>query len=64
MTNRARVHHADVAAVHVLIGELQSLESRAHRLKMTETAQALNAAKNKAGWELAEQLTRMNQDKP
>lgn len=50
-----RVHPLDFNAVDLLILDIQSLESRAHRLKMTKAAQALNTAKNAAGWELAEQ---------
>jgi hypothetical protein len=42
-------------AVRLLINDIQELESRAHHLKMLRTAHALNAAKNAAGWELAEQ---------
>ena len=53
-----RVHELDFSAVGMLILDIQALESRAHSLKMTATAQALNWAKNAAGWELAEQKER------
>lgn len=36
-----------------LVGDIQALESRAHRLGMTITGHALNNAVNAAGWELA-----------
>lgn len=52
----SRVHPKDFDAVHQLIGDIQDLENRSHRLMMVETAHSLNAAKNKAGWELAEQI--------
>lgn len=51
-----RVHPSDFPAVKNFILDIQALESRAHRLGMVETAHALNAAKNKAGWELAGQI--------
>lgn len=35
------------------IAQLQALEDRAHRLGLTLTAQAINAAKDQAGWEYA-----------
>jgi hypothetical protein len=49
------IHPDDFAAAQMLINDIQALESRAHRLKMLRAAHALNAAKNAAGWELAEQ---------
>lgn len=52
-----RVHPKDFNACKALINEIQVLESRAHRLKMIETGHALNAAKNKAGWELEGQVS-------
>lgn len=41
-----------------LIAEIQALEDKAHRRGFTETAHALNEAKNKAGWEYAGKLER------
>jgi hypothetical protein len=52
----SRVHPNDFDAVRMLINDIQDLESRAHRLMMIETGHFLNAAKNKAGWELSEQM--------
>lgn len=52
-----RVDPKDWDAVRILIGDIQALESRAHRLKMIETAHSLNAAKNKAGWEFEGQIS-------
>jgi hypothetical protein len=52
----SRVHSKDFEAVRVLINDIQALESRAHRLRMTLTGHALNDAKNRAGWELADQM--------
>jgi hypothetical protein len=46
----------------MLINNIQDLESRAHRLMMTGAAQALNSAKNAAGWELAEQIEAHKRD--
>lgn len=51
-----QVDPRDFHAIHLLIGDIQALENRAHRLKMLKAAHALNEAKNKAGWELAEQI--------
>lgn len=53
----SRVDPDDFDAVRTLINDIQALENRAHRLMMIETGHALNAAKNKAGWELSEQMT-------
>jgi hypothetical protein len=50
---------ADVPAVHMLIADIQALESRAHRLRCLRAAHALNEAKNRLGWELAEHLEAM-----
>lgn len=52
----SRVSPLDFTAVRALINDIQFLEDRAHRLKMLKAANALNTAKNAAGWELAEQL--------
>lgn len=52
----SRVNPKDFDAARRLINDIQDLESRAHRLMMTGTAQALNSAKNAAGWELADQI--------
>lgn len=51
----SRVSPLDFPAARALINDIQFLEDRAHRLKMTKAAHALNSAKNAAGWELAEQ---------
>ena len=56
-----RIHIDDVKAIKLLIDDIQALENRAHRLKMFEAAHALNAAKNKTGWELANQLRQSSQ---
>lgn len=44
----------DRNAAMLLAGDLESLEQRAHRLGMTLTAQAINRAKNVAGWQAAD----------
>lgn len=62
MTQRARIHPNDIAAINLLIADIQALESRAHRLMMVGAALALNKAKNRAGWELAEQIERIGAD--
>lgn len=54
----SRVHPDDLEAVRMLINDIQALENRAHRLRMTLAGHALNEAKNKAGWELAEQMAK------
>lgn len=54
---KTRVHPKDFDAVRAFINDIQSLESRAHRLKMVEAAHALNEAKNKAGWEFEGQMS-------
>lgn len=61
-TGKNRVHACDFDACRMLILDIQALESRSHRLKMTGAAQALNQAKNAAGWELAEQIGRAQKD--
>lgn len=50
------IHPADRNACDMLVLDIQSLESRAHRLGMTVTGRALNNAKNAAGWELAGEI--------
>lgn len=47
------INSGDRNACHILLSDIQALESRAHRLGMTVTGHALNNAKNAAGWELA-----------
>lgn len=47
------INARDRNACTMLLGDIQTLESRAHRLGMTITGHALNNAKNAAGWELA-----------
>lgn len=55
-----RVHPLDFPAAQNFILEIQASQTRAHRLGMIETAHALNAAMNKAGWELAAQIEQHN----
>lgn len=54
---KARVYPKDFDAVRILINDLQTLENRAHRLMMIDTAHVLNKAKNTAGWELEGQMS-------
>lgn len=53
MTKTKVINELDRNACTMLLGDIQALESRAHRLGMTITGHALNNAKNAAGWELA-----------
>jgi hypothetical protein len=58
------IHPDDRKAVEGLIGDLQLLEGRAHRLGMHVTAHALNRAKNAAGWELAGDVEQCRESVP
>lgn len=51
------IDERDRSACKVLLGDIQALENRAHRLGMTITGLALNNAKNAAGWEMAGETT-------
>jgi hypothetical protein len=53
---------ATIAEWKSIINEIQALEDRTHRAKMGVTAQALNKAKNTAGWELASLLQQIEED--
>lgn len=44
---------------HGFVREIEDLEHKAHCYGYTQTAHALNAAKNKAGWEHAEKLGKL-----
>lgn len=56
MSKSHRVKKGEYEEVRQIIADIQALETRAHRVRMTATAQALNVAKNAAGWELAEAI--------
>jgi hypothetical protein len=56
MRKSHRVKPGAYEEVRQIIADIQALETRAHQVKMTATAQALNVAKNAAGWELAEAM--------
>ena len=66
MTDVSRVHPDDFDAVRLLINDIQLLESRCHWLGMIQTAHAMNAAKNEAGWEFERHLVaaRKRKDQP
>lgn len=51
-------------ACHVLAVEIEALEQHAHRLGFTETAQAINKAKNKLGWEAVYLLNKQKTSAP
>lgn len=41
------------AEMNAIVADIQSLESRAHKVGLTITGHALNNAKNTVGWEIA-----------
>lgn len=43
----------DLEVCRLLLGDIQALESRCHRLGVHVTAHAMNRAKNALGWEMA-----------
>lgn len=47
------INERDRNACTTLLGDIQALESQAHRLGMHYTALCLNRTKNACGWELA-----------
>ena len=47
------INPKDMEACRLLVGDIQALESRAHRLGVHVSAHALNRAKNALGWEMA-----------
>ena len=53
MTNRTSDLQLTRDACRELALALEEVEQRAHRLGFVETAQSINKAKNKCGWEAA-----------
>lgn len=48
---------------HAFINDMIALEDRAHRLGLHATGHALNDAKKKAGYERADQLGKLGQNR-